>query len=221
MIAEDLYENLLRQRLNIMDATKKSNRLLFVDTDAITTLFYSRFLLSEPKQLAICEKMAAAICDMTAWDLVLFLEPDVAFVQDGTRNETIHADREKYSQQIKQALSEVMAQQQGWDVNVEFRGELAALARILAPVITKEQRNLEYLKKIVRRIYEAIKVTENKLYVEFPQIEPMLPEDIFFIHSDFFTIQKSDIISTILRFVSSGKHSSLQRLPASMWKIGI
>ena len=38
-------------------------------------------------------------------------------------------------------------------------------------VITKEQRSLSYLKKIVRRIYEAIKVTENKLYVEFPQIE--------------------------------------------------
>jgi HTH-type transcriptional repressor of NAD biosynthesis genes len=50
--------------------------------------------------------MAAAISDMTQWDLVLFLEPDVAFVQDGTRNETIAAEREKYSQQIKQALSE-------------------------------------------------------------------------------------------------------------------
>lgn len=51
-------------------------------------------------------------------------------------------------------------------------------------VIGKEQRTLEFLKKTVRRIYEAIKVTENKLYVEFPQIEPMLPEDIFFIHSE-------------------------------------
>lgn len=51
-------------------------------------------------------------------------------------------------------------------------------------VISKEQRNLAFLKKIVRRIYEAIKVTENKLYVEFPQIKPMLPEDIFFIHSE-------------------------------------
>lgn len=50
-------------------------------------------------------------------------------------------------------------------------------------VILPEQRNLEFLKKTVRRIYEAIKVTENKLYVEFPQIEPMLPEEIFFIHS--------------------------------------
>ena len=51
-------------------------------------------------------------------------------------------------------------------------------------VIGPEQRNLDYLKKTVRRIYEAIKVTENKLYVEFPQIEPMLPEEIFFVHSE-------------------------------------
>ena len=51
-------------------------------------------------------------------------------------------------------------------------------------VISKEDRTLAFLKKTVRRIYEAIKVTENKLYVEFPQIEPMLPEDIFFIHSE-------------------------------------
>ena len=51
-------------------------------------------------------------------------------------------------------------------------------------VITKDQRSLAYLKKTVRRIYEAIKVTENKLYVEFPEIEPMLPEEIFFIHSE-------------------------------------
>ena len=51
-------------------------------------------------------------------------------------------------------------------------------------VISREMRTLDYLKKTVRRIYEAIKVTENKLYVEFPQIEPMLPEEIFFIHSE-------------------------------------
>ena len=51
-------------------------------------------------------------------------------------------------------------------------------------VIGPDQMNVSYLKKVVRRIYEAIKVTENKLYVEFPQIEPMLPEDIFFIHSE-------------------------------------
>ena len=50
-------------------------------------------------------------------------------------------------------------------------------------VITRQDRSMEFLKKTVRRIYEAIKVTENKLYVEFPQIEPQLPDDIFFITS--------------------------------------
>lgn len=50
-------------------------------------------------------------------------------------------------------------------------------------IITPEQRNIAFLKQTVRRIYESIKVTENKLYVEFPQLKPRLPEEIFFIHS--------------------------------------
>lgn len=51
-------------------------------------------------------------------------------------------------------------------------------------VIRREDRNIDFLKKIVRRIYEAIKVTENKLYVDFPQIEPILPDELFFITSE-------------------------------------
>lgn len=51
-------------------------------------------------------------------------------------------------------------------------------------VIEPGQRNTDFLKQTVRRIYEAIKVTENKVYVEFPQIKPHLPEEILFIHSE-------------------------------------
>lgn len=51
-------------------------------------------------------------------------------------------------------------------------------------VIRREDRNIEFLKKIVRRIYEAIKVTENRLYVEFPQIKPMLPDEIHFVFAE-------------------------------------
>ena len=106
MIAEDLYEILLRHKVAIMDAAAHSNRLLFVDTDAITTLFYSHFLLSEAGQQRISDPLASAINDISHWDLVLYLAPAVAFVQDGTRNEIIHQDREKYSAQIKQLLRE-------------------------------------------------------------------------------------------------------------------
>ena len=51
-------------------------------------------------------------------------------------------------------------------------------------VMLPSERNAEYLRKTVRRIYEAVKVTENKLYVEFPQITPILPEEIFFLSAE-------------------------------------
>ena len=51
-------------------------------------------------------------------------------------------------------------------------------------VIRREDRNREFLKKVVRRIYEAVKVTENKLYVEFPQLGLQLSEEIQFIDSE-------------------------------------
>lgn len=51
-------------------------------------------------------------------------------------------------------------------------------------VILKEDRNIDFLKKIVRRIYEAIKETENRIYVEFPQIKPTLPDEIHFVFAE-------------------------------------
>ena len=81
-------------------------------------------------------------------------------------------------------------------------------------VITKEQRTLEYLKKIVRRIYEAIKVTENKLYVEFPQIEPMLPEDIFFIHSE-------DLLKMYPEMSSKERENAIVKEHKAVFIIGI
>lgn len=50
--------------------------------------------------------------------------------------------------------------------------------------ISKEDRNIEFLKDIVRRIYAAIVRTEYMVYEMFPTIEPQLPEQIKFIHSE-------------------------------------
>ena len=46
--------------------------------------------------------LADAIAQINDYDLILFLEPDVEFVQDGTRNEEIRKEREIYSNQIKE-----------------------------------------------------------------------------------------------------------------------
>lgn len=51
-------------------------------------------------------------------------------------------------------------------------------------VIAKENRNLDYLKDIVNRVYRSMVRTEFVIYEIYPQIEPMLPEDITFFHSE-------------------------------------
>lgn len=50
--------------------------------------------------------MADATALVNEFDLIFFLEPTVSFVQDGTRNEKIEADREKYSNQLKTLFDE-------------------------------------------------------------------------------------------------------------------
>ena len=51
-------------------------------------------------------------------------------------------------------------------------------------VITKQQRNLSFLKQVVRRIYAAILRSEYALYEMYPALQPCLPQEIHFIHSE-------------------------------------
>ena len=51
-------------------------------------------------------------------------------------------------------------------------------------VIAKGERTIQFLKKIVRKIYGSILRTEFYICETYPQIKPFLPEDIFFIHSE-------------------------------------
>ena len=51
-------------------------------------------------------------------------------------------------------------------------------------VMTKEERNIEFLKQIVRRIYAAILRTEYLTYETYPQRKPFLPREIHFVHSE-------------------------------------
>lgn len=50
--------------------------------------------------------------------------------------------------------------------------------------ISQEDRNLDYLKKTVRRIYLLLKEIEEMVYDLYPHITPTLPADITFIHSE-------------------------------------
>lgn len=51
-------------------------------------------------------------------------------------------------------------------------------------VITKEQRTLEFLKEIVRKIYTALIETEEVLEKEYPELATRLPKEIHFVHAE-------------------------------------
>ena len=100
MFSEDYVRILLEHKNKEMRLKESSNKLLFIDTDCLITKFYMDFLKDEGiKKNAV---LAESIANINDYDLILFLEPDVEFVQDGTRNEEIKNERKKYSKKIKE-----------------------------------------------------------------------------------------------------------------------
>lgn len=51
-------------------------------------------------------------------------------------------------------------------------------------VMDKEQRSLCFLKQVVGRLYDVLKRTEYQIYEEYRELEPQLPENITFLHTE-------------------------------------
>jgi len=51
-------------------------------------------------------------------------------------------------------------------------------------VITREERNVRFLQWIVRSIYDVIRRAERYVCFEYPCIEPVLPQQIAFLHAE-------------------------------------
>lgn len=50
--------------------------------------------------------------------------------------------------------------------------------------IRESDRTLDYLKSVVHRIFEVMKRVEFVLYEKYPQLRPILPDEITFIHAE-------------------------------------
>ena len=50
--------------------------------------------------------------------------------------------------------------------------------------IAKEDRTLDYLKHVVIKIFHVLKRTEFYIYEHYPELKPMLPDSITFVHSE-------------------------------------
>lgn len=96
MLDEDFTEILLTHKLNEIKAIEHSNKVLFCDTDCLITQFFLNFLNGDNKNI----NLSNAIDALNEYDLILFLTPDVKWVQDGDRSEEIHNNKEKYKKMI-------------------------------------------------------------------------------------------------------------------------
>lgn len=75
--------------------------------------------------------------------------------------------------------------------------------------IREEDRNLEYLKETVKKIYQSIRDTERKVYERFPHITPRLPEEITFIHSEELLKEYPDLTSSERESAAAKKYGAI------------
>ena len=99
MLPEDFTRILVEHKAKEMRLIGKSNKVFFEDTDCLVTHFFLDFLKDQDAERN--GHLADAIAALNSYDLILFLEPDVDWVQDGDRSEVIAADRKKYSEMLK------------------------------------------------------------------------------------------------------------------------
>ena len=80
--------------------------------------------------------------------------------------------------------------------------------------MTAEERNLDFLKYIVRKIYNVLKRTEYIVYEQYPQITPILPEEITFIHTE-------DLLELYPNLTSKERETEFTKKHVAIFIIGI
>jgi len=98
----DLYEHIVfGQKAKEFKLSQKANKILFIDTEATITNYYSK-LYNQHNNKLIME-----IAKFQEYDLVLYLEPDVKWVNDGTRQHGCENTRNNNNKELKKMLETV------------------------------------------------------------------------------------------------------------------
>lgn len=97
-IAEDYPEIAFEHKYHEKMQLKNANKVLFIDTEAIVTQYFSVAYLGNYQQIL------NEIINLQKYDLWLFLEPDVKWVNDGTRSFGEQKVREVNNTLLKELL---------------------------------------------------------------------------------------------------------------------
>lgn len=118
------FEILFQHKQDEKNALEHANKVLFIDTDSLITLYYYKLGFKEQSEKDF-ETIATSISNLNNYDLYLFLEPDVAWVQDGTRTYGIDEVRKENNKILKEILKENHIKYETITGNYEERYEKA------------------------------------------------------------------------------------------------
>ena len=76
-------------------------------------------------------------------------------------------------------------------------------------VIAQKDRNLDFLKYIVGKIYEVIKRTEYVVYENFSNVKPFLPHEITFLHAEELLTEYPHLQPREREFEAAKKHGAI------------
>ncbi|MCL6572440.1 MAG: multifunctional transcriptional regulator/nicotinamide-nucleotide adenylyltransferase/ribosylnicotinamide kinase NadR [Bacillus sp. (in: Bacteria)] len=99
MVKEDYHKIAYGHKLEEYKAIEKANKLIFIDTEAIVTQFYSNLYNNEHQTLL------DEIAKLQDYDLWFYLETDVKWVNDGLRVHGNDAKRVHNNQHLKTLLN--------------------------------------------------------------------------------------------------------------------
>ena len=99
------FEILFKHKQLEKEALTNARKVMLVDTDSLITLYYYNlgFKDNDPLNKAFSD-VAQGISVLNNYDLYLFLEPDVEWVQDGTRTYGEQEVREENNNTLKELL---------------------------------------------------------------------------------------------------------------------
>lgn len=100
------FEILFKHKQLEKEALDYANKVLLIDTDSLITLYYYQLGFHDNDALdKAFSNVATGISALNNYDLYIFLEPDVKWVQDGTRTYGSDEDRKKNNEKLKKTLS--------------------------------------------------------------------------------------------------------------------
>lgn len=101
------FEILFKHKELEKEALNNANKILFIDTDSLITLYYYQLGFEDTNELnSAFEDIAKGISVLNNYDLYIFLEPDVKWVQDGTRTYGDEEVREENNKKLKKIFDD-------------------------------------------------------------------------------------------------------------------